>query len=230
MSPHLRRKPTHVQGTSISTGKTGFYPKCKVLVRWRNQQTLTQKKKSEYQHWGTQLAFPTWESSNNRGSSVLMVWGHCCWPGNETSPGDQGWLGLTCVWSLSLLACGIDVLCLSVHVCRLKCRLITVGFSMFPGEGVPLLLWFSSSSLHTVICIRSSTDLLSLFATLLKYSPMIIYFYFLFIFHSFSVQPLLRPPACFLRGGSILWVLGIQQLPFLDKHPVSRISPVVLTM
>lgn len=32
------------------------------------------------------------------------------------------------------------------------------------------------------------------------------------------------------HSGSILCVLGIQQLQFLDKHPVSRIILVVLTM
>lgn len=49
-------------------------------------------------------------------------------------------------------------------------------------------------------------------------------FFFFFFYCAFS------PSCCLFCFGSILCVLGIQQLQFLDKHPVSRIIPVVLTM
>lgn len=43
-------------------------------------------------------------------------------------------------------------------------------------------------------------------------------------------QFLLSHPLANFHSGSILCVLGIQQLQFLDKHPFRRIIPVVLTM
>ena len=106
-----------------------------------------------------------------------------------------------------------------------------------------------------LICIPDSTDLLLLPSSnphflRLSLSPSLSasssaawltssYFLLTFLFSLFtflgrltlspSLSLLSHPLAIFLSG-SILCVLGIQRLPFLDKHPVSRIIPVVLTM